>query len=167
MTVCAPTDIKPESCELVDVRTPAEFRALHARGARNVPLDRLNPAEVWASKAEGRKLVLLCKGGTRAKQAAEKLVKAGYTEVCVVEGGTDAWTAAGMPVERSTGGTISLERQVRIVAGFLVLTGVVLGLTVHVGFLVLSGFVGAGLIFAGITDWCGMAMLLGRCPWNR
>ena len=72
-----------------------------------------------------------------------------------------------MPVERQAGGGISLERQVRIVAGFLVLAGTLLGIFLHSGFLFISGFVGAGLVFAGITDICGMGMLLARMPWNQ
>lgn len=154
--------------DLVDVRTPAEFRAGHAKGARNVPLDSIDPTQLWKQRPADKQMVLICKSGKRASTACEKLTAAGYTEAVVVEGGTDAWQAAGLPVEASAGRkTISLERQVRIVAGALVVVGVGLGLAVHPGFFGLAGFVGCGLMVAGATDFCGMAMLLGRAPWNR
>ncbi|MCE0521452.1 MAG: rhodanese family protein, partial [Methylacidiphilales bacterium] len=101
-----------------------------------------------------------------ASKAAEKLAKEGLNNAVVVEGGTLAWIDAGLPVNRGTTKVISLERQVRIVAGSLVLTGVLLAIFVHPYFIGLSAFVGAGLIFAGITDWCGMGLLLARLPWN-
>ncbi len=85
----------------------------------------------------------------------------------VVEGGTLAWIEVGLPVERGARKTISPERLVRIAAGTLMLTGVVLGFIVHPGCFLLSGFVGTGLIFAGITDWCGMGLLIARALWNR
>lgn len=92
---------------------------------------------------------------------------AGYSGIHVVEGGTQGWVAAGLPVVSLGKKSISIERQVRIGAGILVLLGIVLGFMVHPGFFVLSGFIGAGLVFAGVTDWCGMALLLARAPWNR
>ena len=82
-------------------------------------------------------------------------------------GGVAAWKAAGLPVEKDEHAPWSLERQVRVVAGALVVTGVVLGFWIHPGFFGLSAFVGAGLVFAGITDWCGMGLLLAKAPWNR
>jgi rhodanese-related sulfurtransferase len=109
---------------------------------------------------------MICRSGTRAKQACEKFHAAGYTNVVNVEGGTEAWETAGLPVVRGRK-AISLERQVRIAAGFLVLLGAILALAVHPWFVALSAFVGAGLMFAGITDTCGMAMMLARMPWNQ
>ena len=155
----------PACVDLVDVRTPGEFAALHADAARLAPLDRLDPAAVAAGRRNGATIYLICKAGKRAATAAEKFHAAGIDNVAVVEGGTDAWLAAGLPVVRGKG-VISLERQVRIAAGLLVLTGAVLAITVHPWFIGLSAFVGAGLAFAGITDTCGMAMLLSRMPWN-
>jgi len=157
----------PAASDLIDVRTAGEFAAVHATPARLVPLDRLDPAAVAASRrgAAGTPIYLICKSGKRAGMAAEKFAAAGI-EVAVIEGGTDAWIAAGLPVVRGKG-VISLERQVRIAAGLLVLTGVVLGLMVNVWFIGLSAFVGAGLTFAGVTDYCGMALVLGRMPWNK
>lgn len=156
-----------KAVDLVDVRTPAEHREIHAVGAHVVPLDRLDPTAYLASRGtNGASVYLICKSGSRARQASEKFVAAGFANVVVVDGGTQAWEQAGLPVNRGKK-TISLDRQVRIAAGFLVFTGTLLGGLVHEGFLVIPGFVGAGLMFAGITDTCGMAMLLGRMPWNQ
>jgi rhodanese-related sulfurtransferase len=151
---------------LLDVRTPGEFRAASIPGAVLHPLDRLDAAEVRRLRGEGRLCVLICQGGTRASKAAAQLEAAGLGDMLVMEGGMNAWQAAGLPVERSQG-VISLERQVRIAAGLLVLLGVGLGTWVHPGFYGLSAFVGAGLVFAGVTDFCGMGLLLARMPWNR
>jgi rhodanese-related sulfurtransferase len=154
--------------DLIDVRTPAEFREVHAPMARNVPLDSLDPHAVMSQRngTASQPLYVICRTGNRAAKACEKFLAAGYTNVVNVEGGTEAWQAAGLPVVRGKK-TISLERQVRIAAGFLVLLGAVLALVVHPWFAALAGLVGAGLMFAGITDTCGMAMLLARMPWNR
>ena len=153
--------------ELIDVRTPIEFREVHVDFARSVPLDQLDPQTVRAqhSGSESDPLYVICRSGSRGKQACDKLAHAGMN-VVNVEGGTLAWDAAGLPVIRGKK-TISLERQVRIAAGFLVLVGAVLAVVVHPYFAGLSAFVGAGLMFAGITDSCGMAMLLAKMPWNR
>jgi rhodanese-related sulfurtransferase len=155
------------SVELIDVRTPVEFREVHVDFASNVPLDRLDPQSVQQARGAqvGEPLYVICRSGSRGQQACEKLAAAGI-RVVNVEGGTLAWDAAGLPVVRGKN-AISLERQVRIVAGFLVLVGAVLAVTVHRYFAGLSAFVGAGLLFAGITDTCGMGMLLARMPWNQ
>lgn len=153
-------------CLLLDVRTPLEHSGLHAQGVELYPLDRLDPAAIQAKRPAGAPIYVLCRSGGRATQAVEKLSAAGLADCFVVEGGTDAWAAAGLPVVR--GRTVmSLERQVRIAAGFLVLLGVTLGYFVHPYAFGLSGFVGAGLIFAGVTDWCGMGLLIARMPWNN
>lgn len=151
--------------ELIDVRTPVEFREVHIDFARNVPLDRLAASDVQGGK-DGKPVYVVCRSGSRGKQAAEKLLAAGLTDVVNVEGGTLACVAAGLSVVRGAK-AISLERQVRIAAGSLVLLGVALSYVVHPYFVGLSAFVGAGLVFAGVTDTCGMAMLLGRMPWNQ
>ena len=155
-----------KSVELLDVRTPVEFREVHVDFARNVPLDRLDAQALKAKRSDSSGPVyVICRSGNRGKQACEKLAAAGL-DVVNVEGGTLAWEAAGLPVIRGKK-AISLERQVRIVAGFLVLLGAVLAMTVHPYFAGLSAFIGAGLMFAGITDTCGMGMLLARMPWNQ
>lgn len=153
--------------ELIDVRTPAEFREVHVPFARNVPLDQLDAAQFLAKRpGHSQPLYLICRSGSRGKMAHEKFVSAGGTGVVNVEGGTLAWEQAGLPVQRGKK-TISLERQVRIAAGMLVLTGSLLGAFVSPYWLALAAFVGAGLIFAGVTDTCGMGMLLARMPWNQ
>jgi len=157
-----------KSVELIDVRTPVEYREVHVGFARNVPLDQLDVAAFSRDKklAGGEPLYVICRSGGRGRQACEKLVTAGLPNVINVEGGTLACVAAGLPVVRGKK-AISLERQVRIAAGSLVLLGAVLSWLVHPAFIGLSAFVGAGLVFAGITDTCGMGMVLARMPWNQ
>jgi rhodanese-related sulfurtransferase len=152
--------------DLIDVRTPVEYREVHVTFARNVPLDRLDPAAVQGQRAGSPEepLYVICRSGSRGRQACERLLAAGL-EVVNVEGGTLACVGAGLPVVRGEK-AISLERQVRIAAGSLVLLGAVLGWLVHPAFVGLSAFVGAGLVFAGVTDTCGMGLLLARMPWN-
>ncbi|MFN3192367.1 MAG: rhodanese-like domain-containing protein [Aureliella sp.] len=153
--------------DLLDVRMPTEYREVHATGAKNLPLDSLNPSDVAASRngAEGP-LYVICKSGGRSTMAVKKLLDAGYENVVNVEGGTEAWIQAGLPVARGKK-AISLERQVRILAGFLAFLGAALGFFVHPYFIGLSAFIGAGLMFAGITDTCGMGMMLSKMPWNQ
>jgi rhodanese-related sulfurtransferase len=154
---------------LLDVRTPMEFAEVHVPQARNEPLDRLNPKTFLAADNPQKTLpvYLLCRSGGRAAKAAEKFARDGFDAAVVVDGGTQAWIEAGLPVKRGAVKVISLERQVRIVAGALVFIGVLLGWLVHPGFYGLSAFVGAGLVFAGVTDFCGMGLLLARLPWNN
>jgi rhodanese-related sulfurtransferase len=154
--------------DLIDVRTPAEFREVHAAPARLVPLDRLDPAAVLAARggATGEPLYVICRSGSRGRQACERFAAAGFPNAINVTGGTQAWKEAGLPVVRGKK-AISLERQVRIAAGLLVLVGVALAALVHPAFVALSAFVGAGLVFAGLTDTCAMGLLLARMPWNQ
>jgi rhodanese-related sulfurtransferase len=151
--------------DLIDVRTPAEFREVHVEFARNVPLDQLDPAALTAGR-NGAPLYFICKSGSRGQKACERMVADGHTNIVNVEGGTQACIDAGLPVIRGPK-TMSLERQVRIAAGSLVLIGCVLAYFVHPYFLALSAFIGAGLVFAGITDTCGMGMMLAKLPWNQ
>jgi rhodanese-related sulfurtransferase len=152
---------------LIDVRSPGEFAAVHALGAHLVPLDRFDPAALPSTPGSvGQPLFIICGSGARAATAAAKAAAAGRPDAIVVAGGTSAWVAAGLPVVRGRG-AIALERQVRILAGSLVVIGVVLGWKVNPYFYGLSGFIGAGLVFAGITDTCGMALALAKLPWNR
>jgi len=154
--------------ELLDVRTPGEFESAHVPGARLLPLDELEAGRFLKERGKADQPVyVLCQSGGRARQAIEKLQQAGFGGGVLVEGGTQAWIDAGLPVTRGAARVISLERQVRIVAGSLVLLGMLLGWLVHPGFFGLSAFVGAGLVFAGITDFCGMGLLLARMPWNK
>ena len=174
MTTITPRELddrlqQGEKLHLLDVRTPAEHAEIHVPGVQLVPLDRLDATKLASANgfAKDQPLYIYCRTGNRAKQAAEKLEKSGYAQCCVVEGGTMAWAEAGLPVNRGTSKVISLERQVRIAAGAIVLTGVLLAHFVNPSFIWLSGFIGAGLTFAGITDWCGMGMLIAKLPWNQ
>jgi rhodanese-related sulfurtransferase len=156
-----------QAIELIDVRTPVEFREVHVAFARNVPLDQLDAAAIATGRnGSSQPVYVICQSGGRGKQACEKLLAVGCPSVVNVDGGTKAWDEAGLPVVRGQK-AISLERQVRISAGGLVLTGALLGFFAHPYWISLSAFVGAGLLFAGITDTCGMAMMLARMPWNR
>lgn len=154
--------------DVIDVRTPVEYREVHVEFARNIPLDQLDPQAVMQARngLKDEPLYVVCRGGDRGEKACERFRQAGFTNVINVDGGTMACERAGLPLVRGKK-AISLERQVRIAAGSLVLLGVVLGWLVHPAFIGLSAFVGAGLIFAGITDTCGMGMALARMPWNR
>jgi rhodanese-related sulfurtransferase len=155
---------QPEA-PLIDVRTPVEFAEVHVPQARSVPLDELNPNSLQLPKDQP--VYLLCRGGQRATKAADKLAKEGFAQPVIVEGGTLAWIEANLPVTRSAVKVMSLERQVRITAGALVFTSVLLAQFVDSRFIWLSGFVGVGLVFAGITDFCGMGLLLAKTPWNK
>jgi rhodanese-related sulfurtransferase len=152
---------------LIDVRTPAEFSDTHVPFAKNIPLDQLDPAAIKAQHPDASQtLYVICQSGMRANQARQKLVAEGLPNVLNVVGGTNAWVQASFPVTHGKK-AISLERQVRIAAGSLVVLGVILALTVHPWLIGLSAFVGAGLVFAGITDTCGMGLLLAKMPWNN
>lgn len=156
-----------KTIDLIDVRTPVEYREVHLEVARNVPLDQLDPVALMQARngAANDPIYLICRSGSRGQQACEKFIKAGFSNVVNVEGGTTACVDAGLPVIRGKK-AISLERQVRIAAGSLVLLGAILGWFVHPAFIGLSAFVGAGLVFAGMTGTCGMGMILARMPWN-
>jgi rhodanese-related sulfurtransferase len=157
-----------EKALLLDVRTPCEYASAHVPGAVLQPLESFDGRRVAAQLPAGQQpLYVICQSGTRAKSAIAKLEEAGMKCCVLVDGGTLAWMKAGLPIDCQQAGGISLERQVRIVAGALLLTGTLLGTFWHPGFLVVPGFVGAGLVFAGITDICGMGMLLARMPWNQ
>lgn len=162
-----------KTIELIDVRTPAEYRSVHAEGATLMPLQDLDPKLLLSQRAgSDAPLYVICQGGGRSQQACERLAAAGVSNVVNVAGGTNAWVAAGLPVEKAaTQGAscpfITVDRQMRIVAGSMVTAGVALGFTVNPNFHLLAGFVGCGLIFAGITNICPMIGLLSRMPWNR
>lgn len=152
--------------ELIDVRTPIEFREIHVEFARNMPLDSLQPKQVMANRDPSQPLYVICRTGNRGEMATRRFMEQGFENVINVDTGTQGCEAAGLPVIHGKK-AVSLERQVRIAAGFLVLIGTILGATVSPYFYILAGAVGAGLAFAGITDTCAMGMLLARMPWNR
>ncbi len=167
LNTIAPRQVNEQQSDslLLDVRTPAEFEEVHVQGAINHPLTDLNSEYVRNLMAGKRTCVLICRSGGRARQAAEKLAASGLPNLQIMFGGMQAWESEGLQVIRGRK-TISLERQVRIAAGSLVFIGSVLGYLVSPAWIALSAFVGAGLVFAGVTDTCGMAMVLARMPWN-
>ena len=154
--------------ELIDVRTPVEFNEVHVDFAKNIPLDQLDPQAFIQARNDSSEetLYLICRSGSRGQKAREKFVQAGFTNVINIEGGTLACESTSLPLTRGKK-SMGLERQVRIAAGSLVVLGVVLSVAVHPWCVGLSAFVGAGLVFAGITDTCAMGMLIARMPWNQ
>jgi rhodanese-related sulfurtransferase len=162
----APSNVNLQRTLLVDVRTPAEFGSAHIAESISLPLDKLDVEEVGRLAQDRDLCVLVCASGSRARTAAEKLRDAGLSSLAILEGGIAEWEQEGLPLIRGKR-KLPLERQVKIGAGTLVLTGAVLGTFVHPGWVGLCVFVGAGMIFAGVTGICGMAILLSRLPWNR
>ena len=155
--------------DLIDVRTPVEFREVHVENRPQRPIGSTRSGGVDAGSqrlGQDEPLYVICRSGSRGQQACEKFLQGGLLNVVNIEGGTMACVEAGLPVVRGKK-AISLERQVRIAAGSLVLLGAMLGWFVHPAFIGLSAFIGAGLVFAGITDTCGMGMMLARMPWNQ
>jgi rhodanese-related sulfurtransferase len=151
---------------LLDVRTPAEFESEHIDGSYNVPLDTLGEHGPEIRAGVSTPVVLVCRSGQRARRAEEALKAAGMANLFVLEGGMEGWRAAGNPVNRGRQ-RVSLERQIRVVAGALAGLGGILAIVVDPLFAAIPAFVGSGLVFAGVTDTCTMGMLLARLPYNR
>jgi rhodanese-related sulfurtransferase len=149
--------------EIIDVRSESEFAAGHIAGAKCIPLQQLPLRH--ADLGDGD-LILVCEAGTRASLAQKSLNECGR-KILVLDGGMRAWRESGLPVIEALRTSWSLERQVRVGAGFLILVGVVLALVVSKTWIWLPAFVGAGLTFAGVTDICMMGKLLARMPWNN
>jgi rhodanese-related sulfurtransferase len=154
---------------LIDVRTSAEFAGTHVPGARSLPLDQLDCNEVVSipGRKQDSPLYILCHTGARAKKAAEKFAVAGFENCAVIDGGTQAWVEAGLPVERGARAVLPLDRQLQITIGILVLVGVLLSQLVDHAWIWLSGFIGCGLIFAGLSGVCMLRLLMARMPWNQ
>ncbi len=150
---------------VVDVREPAEFAGGHIPGSLSVPMSKLGGMELPA--AGSRKLVLVCASGRRSEMSCGRVAERTGGTVHSLTGGLAAWRQAGGAVEGTGRNVLPLDRQVLIGAGSVVLTGVALGTLVHPGFHALSAFAGAGLIVAGTTGFCGMALILARMPWNQ
>jgi len=150
---------------LIDVRTPGEFEGAHIPGAYNVPLAALPEHAGEIASDSQTHFLLICQSGARARKAEEELRVSGLTRLHVLDGGMNAWLAANKPA-RFGRKRMSLERQVRITAGALGAVGAALALMVNPWFAIVPMFVGSGLVFAGVTDTCGMAMVLSRLPYN-
>ena len=151
---------------LVDIREADEHARERVPGARHNPLSRLSPLDA----PPGTVVIFHCRSGARTAGNAQRLADAAGCDAYILEGGLDAWKRAGLPVAtppKSQRQPIEIMRQVQITAGSLVLLGVILGFTVSPAWFGLSGFIGAGLTFAGVSGWCGMAKVLAMMPWNR
>jgi len=153
------------SIQLVDVREAFEYNSEKIKKSLFAPLSSFKNSHEGIDKS--RHAYLLCKSGSRATQYGNKLTETGFNDYTIIEGGITAWLSAGFEVEKKASNLWSLERQVRVAAGSLVVLGVVLSMLVNINFMFLSGFVGVGLVFAGITDTCGMGLFLARMPWNK
>lgn len=148
---------------LIDVRGADEYARKRIPGAIHVPLDRISELP-----RQGRPLIVHCKSGMRTTTHAARILEAARgTPVYRLDGGLDGWSAAGLPTQQDRSQPLELMRQVQIAAGTLGLTGALLGWLASPGFFAIPAFVGAGLILAGATGWCGMARLLRIMPWNR
>jgi rhodanese-related sulfurtransferase len=148
---------------LIDVRSASEFATGHIPGAIHMPLEQV---ESRAGDVDAKlPLILICKSGQRARMAAT-LLEPCRPDAKVLEGGTDAWRQAGLPLVVSCNTRWSLERQVRLGAGLLASIGALLAVLVNARWIYLAGFIGLGLTFAGLTDFCPMALLLSKMPWN-
>ena len=153
---------------LLDVRTSGEYAAAHVPGTKLIPLDELNAAAFCRERNGDRSPVyVLCQSGGRARRAIEKLERAGVPGCVLVEGGTQAWIDAGLPVNRGPSRVLPLMRQVQITVGFLAGLGGLLALTVNKLFAIIPLVVGSGLLLAGITGFCGLALVLAKMPWNK
>jgi rhodanese-related sulfurtransferase len=150
---------------LIDVREPPEYATEHIPGARLLPLSTFDPARV--PQEAGKKVVLHCVMGMRSAQAGQKLLDAGYTTVYNFRGGVQAWKEAGYTTAQNQHTPLSLSRQGQIVSGSLILLGIGLGVVVSPWFLLLRGIIGADIVYAGVRDTCGIALLLAQLPYNR
>lgn len=150
---------------LVDIRSPDEYAREHIAQAHPIPMEQL--AEGAAALQNAKAVIFHCRSGNRTQMSAQGLSACVTGEAYVLEGGLDAWKEAGLPVVVDTSQPLELQRQVQIAAGSMIVLGTVLGATVSSMFFMLPGFVGAGLVFAGVSGFCGLARLLMKMPWNR
>lgn len=159
--------IESKAAVLIDIREPAEHARENIPGAVLVPLSQFPSLDLAHLKARAPAAIFHCQGGNRTKGNAARLSACGFPTVYVLQDGIAGWKAAGLPTAVDKTHPIELQRQVQIAAGALVMIGLFLAIAVSPWFAALAGFVGAGLTFAGITGWCGMARLLRAMPWNR
>ena len=157
--------LKAGKFHLIDIREADEFAREHIGGAVSIPLSTVEQADVKLEA--GRTAVFHCKSGMRTEANCAKLAARVDGNALILEGGLDAWKKAGLPVKDNAKAPLPMNRQVQITAGALVLTGALIGTFVHPAGYALSGFIGAGLIFAGVSGWCGMANVLAMMPWNK
>lgn len=150
---------------LIDIREADEFAREHIGGAVSIPLSQVEQADVKIEA--GRMAVFHCKSGMRTEANCARLASRIDGDALLLDGGLDAWKKAGLPVSDNAKAPLPMNRQVQITAGTLVLAGALIGTFIHPAGYALSGLIGAGLIFAGASGWCGMANVLAAMPWNR
>tara|TARA_Y100000034_G_scaffold119470_1_gene161306 strand:+ start:330 stop:854 length:525 start_codon:yes stop_codon:yes gene_type:complete len=152
---------------LIDVREPAEYRAEHIIQAKNIPLSKINIDLLKQQIAGVNNLVLHCKSGRRAQEAAKKIKDIEYAQIFIVDGSFEELKSSGFQTKESSKSILPLDRQVQLVVSLMVLTGLIINHTVSPWGLLLPLFAGLGLLNASITGWCGMAKLLAKMPWNQ
>lgn len=150
---------------LLDVREPDEHRRESIAGSSLTPTSGFDPRRL--PQAGDRWIILHCKSGTRAREAARRCIDAGATHIACVAGGIEGWKAAGLPVIRDTRAPLPVMQQTQIAMGSIVVISTALGAFWHPLALGVTAFIGCGMIFAGLTGNCGMATLIGQLPWNR
>lgn len=150
---------------LIDVREPAEHRSECIEGARLIPLSEINLEKLPSTE---KPIVIHCRSGKRSSDACAKLLKANPSlDVASLEGGIVAWGQAGYHIKKSDSNILPLDRQTQFAAGCIIFLSTLLGAFIHHLFYLVPGFIGAGLMFAGLTGWCGMSKLLAKMPWNK
>ena len=171
--IITPLELQPKlaadsSLKLIDVRSPSEYQQVHAVGAIHVPLIGFDAAKVIQEHGltNDQPVYLICKVGGRSQKACLLLQGAGLTSAVNVTGGTDRWVADQLPAIISDKKSFAIHRQVQLLAGGLAFAGAVLSFWNPL-FALLAAFIGAGLMFSGITNTCGMGTVLGKMPWNR
>ena len=155
--------VSKPGCLLIDVRTPAEYQSEHVQGSVNIPLDRFAAALATLSKSD--QVIFVCRTGKRASQAAAKASENGF-QARVLKGGLAAWQEQGLALKQGRQ-VLPLDRQVQLAIGLLVVVGSLLAWKIGAIFLLITGFIGCGLIFAGLTGTCGLAVVLSKAPWNK
>lgn len=165
LTPQAAQELLAKGAVLVDIRGADEYAREHIAGAQHMPMEQLSSTGMANSDANA--VIFHCNSGNRTVMNATVLDNCASCDVFILEGGLDGWRKAGLPVVKDAKQPLELQRQVQIGAGSMILLGVILGTTVAPGWYALSGFVGAGLIMAGVTGFCGLARMLLVMPWNK
>lgn len=170
-TTASPGEInrlREQGALIVDIRERDEFRREHIPNALSLPLSQIQAGAKPEGADPANPVIFYCQAGSRTRQNAQQLIRlAKPARALLMEGGISGWKQSGLPTVADSKQPIPLIRQVQIAAGSLILAGVIAGYGISPGFFLLPAFVGAGLTFAGISGWCGMAILLGKMPWNR
>lgn len=156
---------KSKQLVIIDIREPSEFASEHIAGSKNIPASKLEKID-WSTEKE-KTVIVTCRMGHRTKVAEAILLHSGLEKIYCLSGGLEQWKSCGLPTESDKNAPLDIMRQVQIVTGSLILLSLLFAYVFSPNFLLLAGFVGAGLMMAGVTGFCGMARLLARMPWNK